>query len=66
MDALSPMIVSLIFLGIAFWLLDRNKYARYMTKPVKRLTLALVRNLLAYVGKLLRKVVSLFDPYRQV
>ena len=57
------MIVSLIFLGIAIWLLNRNRYARYMMKPMSKLSWALMKKLFGFAGKLLRKVTSLFDPY---
>ena len=57
------MIVSLIFLGIALWLLNRNRYARYMMKPMGRFSWALMKKLLGFVGKLLRKLTSLLDPY---
>ena len=63
MDALYQMIVSFVFLGIAIWLLNRNRYARYMIKPMKRLSWALMKKLLRLAGKLLRKVTSVFDPY---
>ena len=63
MDALYHMIVSLIFLGTAIWLLNRNRYARYMMKPMGRFSWALTKKLFGFAGKLLRKVASLVDPY---
>ena len=63
MDDFGYMIASLIFLGIAYWLLNQNKYARYIMRPMNKLLWALTKKLFGYVGKLLRKVVSRFDPY---
>lgn len=55
------MIVSLIFLGISMWLLNRNRYARYMIKSMKKYSWLLTKKMLAYTAKLLRKMTSLFD-----
>ena len=63
MDALSPMIVSFTFLGISMWLLNRNRYARYMIKPMRKYSWLLTKKMLAYIAKLLRKMTLLFDTY---
>jgi hypothetical protein len=57
------MIVALIFLLISFWLLSKQELAKFLTDPMKKHSWALAKASLKLLGKLLRKVTSLFDPY---
>ena len=63
MEDIYRMILALIFLLISFYLLDRNKYAHYITRYVKKYSWILAKEVFRYTCKLLRKVTSRFDPY---
>ena len=63
MELLFCLIVALIFLLIPLWWLDKQRWAQYITKPMKKYSWVLVKGALKLLGKLLRKVTSLFDPY---
>ena len=63
MVSLYYLILALASLLAAFWLLDRHRWARPITRQVKKLSWFLVKGMLKLLVKLLRKVASLFDPY---
>lgn len=67
MGSLLCFISALALLLIPFWWLDRQRWAQFITRPMKSLTKrllwGLVRGSFALLGKLLRMVASLFDPY---
>jgi len=63
MESFSCLIAAFIFLFISFWLLDKQKWARLITKHMKRYSWVLAKATLKLLAKLLRKVTSLFDPY---
>ena len=63
MGSLYCLMAALVFLLAGLRLLDRHKWARYITRPVKRVSWVLAKAALKLLVKLLRKVTSLFDPY---
>ena len=61
------MIVVFIFLYISYWLLNRHRWVRfitrYTTEYARKASWFLVKGAFRLLGKILRKVTSLFDPY---